>query len=266
MDLNILRLCGVIWQTDNPCWSSMAATGINSAEVILRWKWLSSFTYNHCWLKVAEAALKVVDGWSQIMTFINNDCCFSLRREHSVIVLQIFDILRLLKLKKQNQNAARTDLFFFLFQTTQTGRCCQVTEPLDYVWLLHSFKLSWILSNLDFGHFAQLFPQHVCISRRQITGLSCRSKPTSFVAVPFLTATPHLRPRICAYHWSYLCSVVFSTPHLVKARLPGIKQSKLLFPPTRPTLAGGFMAKSSPLRQKLRGVCLGPRWNSAPSC
>lgn len=56
----------------------------------------------------------------------------------------------------------------------------------------------------------------------------------------------------------------FSTPHLVTARLPGIKQSKLLFPPTRPTLAGEFMAKSSPLRQKLRG--LGPCWNSAPSC
>lgn len=84
--------------------------------------------------------------------------------------------------------------------------------------------------------------------------------------MPLLSTTPHLHPCISAYHWSYLCSVLFSTPHLVKARLPGIKQSKLLFPPARPTLAGEFMAKSSPLRQKLRGPCLGPRWNSAPSC
>lgn len=82
----------------------------------------------------------------------------------------------------------------------------------------------------------------------------------------FLSTTPHLGPRMCANHWSYLCSVLFSTPHLVKARLPGIKQSKLLFPPTHPTLAGEFMAMSSPLRQKLRGPCLSPFWNSAPSC
>ncbi|KAI9537362.1 hypothetical protein NQZ68_025218 [Dissostichus eleginoides] len=46
----------------------------------------------------------------------------------------------------------------------------------------------------------------------------------------------------------------------VTTKLPGIKQSKVLFPPTRPTLAGEFMAKSSPLRQKLIGAGSGPGW------
>lgn len=66
-------------------------------------------------------------------------------------------------------------------------------------------------------------PQSSCISSRQITGLSGLSKPTSLVR-----RAPRLRACICAYHRSYLCPVLFSTPHLVKARLPGRKQSELL--------------------------------------
>lgn len=84
-------------------------------------------------------------------------------------------------------------------------------------------------------------------------------KPTALVCYAF----PFYYTSSSAMHMcislSYLCSVLFSTPHLVRARLPGIKQSKLLSPRARPTLAGEFMAKSSPLRQKLRGAGPGPR-------
>lgn len=84
------------------------------------------------------------------------------------------------------------------------------------------------------------------------------SKPTLFVSSPPSPppTAAHLHTCISAYQHSYLCSVLFSTPRLVKARLPGIKQSEILFPPTCPTAAREFTAKSSPLRQKLRGSLL----------
>lgn len=121
---------------------------------------------------------------------------------------------------------------------------------MDCVRSLHHFKPHEFSKNFILA----LTCKHSCISRRQITGPSRLSKPTSLVSWAFFSATPHLRSCICAYHWSYLCSVLFSTPHLVKAGLPGIKQSKLLFPPTHPSVAAGFMAKPSPQRQELRGA------------
>lgn len=95
----------------------MAATGTDSAEVIPRSEWLSSFTYSRCWLKVAEAAPEAVDWWSQIRTFINHD--FPEEENipsRSVKFLMFFYDYWSLKSK----NVAGTD-FFFSF-SDQTGR------------------------------------------------------------------------------------------------------------------------------------------------
>lgn len=58
---------------------------------------------------------------------------------------------------------------------------------------------------------------------------------------------------------------VFNTPYF-NGNAARHKSVKTPLPPEHPSLAGEFMAKSSPLRQKLRGARLDPRWNSAPSC
>lgn len=63
----------------------------------------------------------------------------------------------------------------------------------------------------------------------------------------------HVYVHITGVIYALFC---FQHPILLKVRLPGIKQSELLFPPTHPTSAEEFMAKPSPLRQKPRS--LGP--------
>lgn len=62
----------------------------------------------------------------------------------------------------------------------------------------------------------------------------------------------------------FMLCFVFNTPSCdsMTARHEAVKTHF----PTPPYLAGEYMAKSSPLRQKLRGALRGPSlWNSAPS-
>lgn len=114
--------------------------------------------------------------------------------------------------------------------------------------------------NLDFCPFCtKLLPphQHSCISIRQFTARSHLSSPNPprLFAIPFfllLLLSIYLPPCICAFHWSYLCSVLFSTPRLVKkqgCQAWSSQSSSSL--PTRPAVAGGFMAESS-LRPRVR--------------
>lgn len=56
-----------------------------------------------------------------------------------------------------------------------------------------------------------------------------------------------------AYHWCYLCSVLFSIP---SQGCKALSRQNSHSPPTCPTSPVGFTAESSPLAQKLRGTAL----------
>lgn len=76
----------------------------------------------------------------------------------------------------------------------------------------------------------------------------------------FPLTTPHLHPRICAYHSSYLCSVLFSTPRLVKAKAARHKAVKTPLPSNPSHLGWRIYGQVlAPETEAERSLSTGPR-------
>lgn len=247
---------------DGCCWhkfswgnSSRKSDCHHSLTVTAGWKWL-------------RLLQKSLMGEVKLGLLLTMTSSFSLRREHSVTVCQIFDVFFLRWLKSKSQNAAGTANFFsFLFQTTQAGRRCQVTEPPDYVRSLRSFKLSWILSNLDFWPLLTAVSP-ACFLRFETADnwpvLPLRTHIIRCRAVPVGYTSSSSAP-MCISPELFMLRCVFNTPSCKsKGCQAQSSQNSSSLQPVPPWLEN-LWPSPHPWDRSWEESAWALRWNSAPS-